>query len=90
MKRKIMAAAVFLISAAVAGGCGNSGEERETDSRGMAKEDAPSTEDRDLYGFESPVRVKAGVVYAGDFEWVGKESLTDNSWMDLAGSAGEY
>ena len=48
MKRKIMAAAVFLISAAVAGGCGNSGEERETDSRGMAKEDAPSTEDRDL------------------------------------------
>ena len=83
MKRKIMAVAVFLISAAVAGGCGNSGEERETDSRGMAKEDAPSTEDRDLYGFESPVRVKAGVVYAGDFEWVGKESLTDNSWMDL-------
>ena len=41
MKRKIMAVAVFLISAAVAGGCGNSGEERETDSREMGGERKP-------------------------------------------------
>jgi len=74
-------------------GCSKKTDSSDTENSSSEVSNAPTSaatddseaasETKNLYGYDTPVKIKIGVAMASDFSYAADETANDNVWMDL-------